>query len=152
MYPFDSWSSIKLDTSFYSSGESGISRPFFGLNVSLRSMAWSQGFLIGILSDSFFKNTFRYWWYICGTRFAGFEYVLGADSSCFKKARICARESRSLDSICWVKGGFSFKMWHVQGQRVILTIPVVQSISGYDAKATCNWESFDSFPNWSLLL
>ena len=151
MYPFDSWSSMKLDTSFCSSDESGMSHPFFGLNIFIRSIAWFQGFLIGILSDSFFENTFRYWWYVYGTRSTGFESALGADSSCFK-ARMCARESHSLDSICWAKGGFPFKVWHVQGHWVILTIPVVQSISELWCKSHMNQESFDSFPNRSLLL
>ena len=67
--------------------------------------------------------------YICGTRSAGFESVLGADSSCFK-AWMCAREYCSSDSICQAKGGFPSKVWHVQGHQVILTIPVVQLISG----------------------
>ena len=41
--------------------------PFYGLNVSLRSIAWSQVFLVSILSDFTFPKTFLYFQNFLGT-------------------------------------------------------------------------------------
>ena len=43
---------------------------FFDINSSLRSMIWFHIFLIDILSNSFFSNTFKYLWNLLGIIFS----------------------------------------------------------------------------------
>ena len=67
MYPFFNWSSRNAVTSSCSAGDRGMICPFFALNMSLRSIAWSHGFHSSMCSDSFFKNILRNLWYSFGT-------------------------------------------------------------------------------------
>ena len=50
---------MNTETSSCSCGNSGIILPFFAVNVSLRSITWSQGLQVGMHSDSCFWNTCR---------------------------------------------------------------------------------------------
>ena len=114
IYSFN-WSSRNTVTSSYSAGDRGIMWPFFDLNVSLRSIAWSHpwGFLSGMCSDSFFKNTFRNLWYSFGTSSSGVFSV--GFSCCASSARIvlwiwyiifesglCLVKVHSLHGLGWV--------------------------------------------------
>ena len=105
---------------------------FFGLNTSLRSIAWSHGFCSSMHSDSFFENTLRNLWYSLDTS------SLGVFSFGFS----CCASSTHIVSWTWYwisyssfsreakKADFGWSMWQCRGQHVIFTVPLVQSISG----------------------
>ena len=67
---FLNWSFTNFCTSSLSTLDNGYIFPFFGTNPSLRSIVWSQAFLVNILSDSFFSNTIKYLWNYLRTIFS----------------------------------------------------------------------------------
>ena len=87
--------------------------PFFGINPSFNSMAWSQIFGTGILSDFFFSNTFPYLQNLLGTSF----FNISSSSSLFTFFTFF------LFSSC-------FLFPHIGGQCIISTSPFSQFISG----------------------
>ena len=113
MYPFLNWSSTNVCTSSLSSLDSEYTFPSLGINPSFNSMVWSQIFRTGILSDSFFPNTFFH-----------FQNLLG--TSLFDTS-----SSSSLSvSLTFFSFTSCFLLPHIGGQRVIFTSPFSQSISG----------------------
>ena len=113
MYPFLSWSSTNACTSSLFSLDSEYTFPFFGINPSFNSIAWSQVFHTGILSNFFFPNTFPYLQNLLGTSFFNVSSSLSL-STFF---------TSFLFSSCFL---FS----HIGGQRIISTSLFSQSISG----------------------
>ena len=67
MYPFLNWSSTNTCTSSLFSLNNEYTFLFFGMNPSFSSMAWSQAFYMGILSDSLFPNTLFHFQNLLGT-------------------------------------------------------------------------------------
>ena len=104
--------------------------PFFGLNVSLRSIAWSHGFQI--CSESFFKNTLRNLWYSFGTSSSGVFSV--SFSYCVSSTHIVSWTWywRSYSSFSGEarNANVGWSIWQCHGQCVIFTVPLIQSISG----------------------
>ena len=76
MYPFLNWSSTNTCTSSLSSLDSEYTFLFFGVNPSFNSIAWSQAFYTGILSDFLFLNTFFYFQNCLGTNFLSVSLFL----------------------------------------------------------------------------
>ena len=95
----------------FSSSTRSISFPFL-VQTSFNSIAWSQVFCTGILSDSFFPNTLFHFQNLLGTNF--FNVFSSLSFSTFFT-------SFSFSSC--------FFLSHIGGQHVIFTSPFSQSIS-----------------------
>jgi len=67
MYPFLSYSSLNSLTSSFFCLDIRYVLSFLGTKSSFRLIVWFYGFLVSILSDSTFPNTFSYLWNFCGT-------------------------------------------------------------------------------------
>ena len=113
MYSFLNWSSTNVCTSSLSSLDSEYTFPFLGINPSFNSMAWSQIFCTGILSDSFFPNTFFHFQNLLGTSL--FDTSSSSSLSVF---------------LTFFSFTSCFLLPHIGGQCVIFTSPFSQSISG----------------------
>ena len=112
IYPFLNWSSTNAYTSSLFSLNNEYTFSFLGAKPSFNSIAWSQAFHTGILSDSFFPNTFFHLQNILGTNF------LSTSSSLSFSAFFTSFLSPSC-----------FFFPHIGGQCVILTSTFFQSIS-----------------------
>jgi len=111
MYPFHSWSFTNACIFFLFSFDSEYTFFFFGTNSSFNSITWSYGFLVGILSNFFFSNTFFY-----------FQNLLGINSSTVFSSFIFFTYS-----FTYV---FCFLFLNISGHCIIFTFPFSQLISG----------------------
>ena len=85
--------------------------PFLGTNPSFNSIAQSYGFLVGILSNSFFPNTFFY-----------FQNLLGTNSSTVFPSSIF---------LTWLfLCVFCFFFLYIDGHYIIFTFSFFQQIFG----------------------
>ena len=143
MYPFCRWFWMNCWTSFLSFLESRYTHALLALNSFLRSMTWSHIFLVGILSDSIFPNTFSYLWNFCGTIASTFQWSNSISSSLSQSSFSSAAHLILSISSLWTSF-FPFLFFlisrpisflpiyrpHIGGHLVILTSPFSQSISG----------------------
>ena len=131
---------------------------FLNTNPSFVSIVWSQGFLVGICSLAFLPNTWIYVWNLSGTNFfASSSNFAASFSSLFQISHSCttlftsiifslfgflcsfcsclfSASSFSSSSFCFCHSDFPcFGLYcfpHSFGHLIILTSPVLQSISG----------------------
>ena len=121
-----------------SHNNSGQILSFCGLNVSLRSMAWSQTFLISILSDSTFPNTFLYFKNFLGTNSSIFLWFFLISFSLLQSFLLSIVHLTifsfsgvaTLFLLFFFSFSFDFTPLHKSGHLVILTSPVFQFILG----------------------
>ena len=171
MYPFLSYSYMNSCTSSLSFLDNRYTFSFLSTNPSFISIAWSQIFCVGILSDCFLPKTLIYLWNFSGTSFLASvsDFATSSSSShisyssttffpsitfsffcffCFSFSS-CFFSASSFASFyfCFCHSSFSCFGLHCllysSGHLIIFTSPVFQSISGL-------WRASHSIPKITI--
>ena len=157
MYPFLSCSSTNSCTSSFSCLDIKYVLPFFGMKFSFRLIAWSHSFLVSILSDLAFLNTFSHLWNFCGTIF--FTFSLSSSISLSKFSSIIYSHLSLLAFSTFLILFLIFFLYsislfttrfllHKGGHLIIFTSPVSQFISGLCACSQGISSITSVFPNY----
>ena len=144
MYPFPSCFFINSHTFSFSCLDIKYVLPFFGTKSSFRLITWSHGFLVSILFDFAFSNTFSHLWNFCST--ISLTFSLSSSISSLNFSSIVHSHSSlsafsaflfffSIFFFCSMSS-FTTKFLLQRGRYlVIFTSPISQFISGL---CTCN--------------